>query len=262
LKNVNECFIPIQDAADLAGVTVTYMHRLIKQKHVRARGSASQQQVAWDDVKAFIRSQLPSWSLIKPEQLLVENPPVELLAEDKEDTGRFSLSQFQTNRIVQGNCLTWLRWMPLQSVQTVVTSPPYWGVRRYTGDQVIRWSDGIECAFGSETTVEDYVRHSAEILRALRPVLRDDGTIWWNMGDTYQTRAYLRTSSKERLDAIEGRLEDKTWKDYEAKRYSAGHPYLKDKDLTLVPFQVAMAAQHLGYYLRSVIGDGSIYRLK
>ena len=250
---MNDCFIPIQDAADLAGVSVTHVRRLVKNGQVQARKTGSQMQVAWGDIKDFILSQRPSWSLLTSEQLQRNETPEELLIGDDVAINRPESDDFETNRIVEGHCIDWLKRMPLNSIQTVVTSPPYWGVRRYSGNQVVRWSDGTECAFGTEATAEDYVRHTAEIFRALRPVLKDDGTIWWNMGDTYQTRSYIRTSSRERLHAIEGRIESPTWKDYEAKRYSSGHPYLKDKDLTLVPFQVAIAAQRLGFYLRTVI---------
>lgn len=63
----------------------------------------------------------------------------------------------------------------------------------------------------------------------------------------------MRAGSGERLDALEGRRRKESWKDYPVRRYSAGHPYLKDKDLTLVPFQIALGAQRLGWWVRSVI---------
>lgn len=253
---IDDSYISIEDAADLAGVSITHLSRLIRNKQIRSRITKNGKQVSWNDTKVFIRQQIhskiPFWSLITNEELQSLSVPKQLLNNYYLQDKRLSIEEFEVNRVIQGNCLTWLHKMPLQSVQTVVTSPPYWGVRSYVGDQIIKWSDGTECAFGAEATVEEYVRHSAEILYALKPVLKDNGTIWWNLGDTYQTRAYMRSSSQERLDAIEGRVEH-TWKDYENKRYSSGHSYLKDKDLTLVPFQVAMAAQHLGYYVRSII---------
>jgi DNA modification methylase len=142
--------------------------------------------------------------------------------------------------------------MPSGIIQSVVTSPPYWGVRKYPGEQEITWADGSTVALGEEPVVEDYVNHLLEVLRHLKRVLRDDGTIWLNLGDTYQTRAYLRESSTERLVAVEGGRND-LWRDYPNKRYSSGHPYLKDKDLTLVPLLVALGAERIGFYVRSVI---------
>jgi DNA modification methylase len=114
------------------------------------------------------------------------------------------------------------------------------------------WADGTTDGLGEEPTVDGYVRHSLEVLRYIKRVLRDDGTIWWNIGDTYQTRAYLRESSTERLRAFEGNRRD-TWRKYPNKRYSSGHPFLKDKDLTLVPFMIAHGAERIGLYVRSVI---------
>jgi hypothetical protein len=72
------------------------------------------------------------------------------------------------------------------------------------------------------------------------------------MGDVYQTRAYLRDSSTHRVRAFEGE-QGLTWSQYPNKRTSYGHPYLKDKDLTLVPFMVGIGAERLGFYVRSVI---------
>lgn len=250
-KIQTDCYIPIQDAAELAGISITYIRKLISKGTIVARGKGVAQQIEWQSLKSFIRSQVPSWCLLTSDHLQQELPPKELIS-SIDNSSRFLQEAFQVNRIVQGNCVNWLKQMPLNSVQTVVTSPPYWGVRHYSGEQEVEWSDGTKVAFGGELTPEDYVRHSTEVLRALKPVLKDDGTIWWNIGDTYQTRAYLRSSSKERLDSIEGRL-NLTWSQYGAKRYSSGHPYLKDKDLTLIPFQVAIAAQRLGFYLRSII---------
>jgi DNA modification methylase len=91
------------------------------------------------------------------------------------------------------------------------------------------------------------------VLRELKRVIRKDGVVWWNVGDTYMTRAHVRARSRERLDALEGRRKKESWKEYPVKRYSAGHSYLKDKDLTLIPFQIALAAQHQGWWVRSVI---------
>jgi DNA modification methylase len=102
-----------------------------------------------------------------------------------------------------GNCLDWLRRIASNSVQTVVTSPPYWGVRRYADDQTTDWADGTQVPFGQEKWPEDYVRHTLEILHHLKRVVRDDGVVWWNVGDTYMTRSHVRSGSGERLDALE-----------------------------------------------------------
>lgn len=88
-----------------------------------------------------------------------------------------------------------------KSVHCIVTSPPYFGLRNYTGNQNVDWPAGVyspctgapvcievpamRCGFGSESTVEDYIFHSLLVLRECWRVLRDDGVMWWNLGDSY-----------------------------------------------------------------------------
>lgn len=79
------------------------------------------------------------------------------------------------NQIHQGDVRTVLDALPASSVHSVVTSPPYWGLRDYNHDNQI----------GLEATVEDYVAELVTIGRKLRRVLRDDGSWWLNLGDTY-----------------------------------------------------------------------------
>jgi DNA modification methylase len=89
------------------------------------------------------------------------------------------------------------------------------------------------------------------VLGALGRVLRKDGTIWWNLGDTYMTRTIARTSSRDRVSHYAGKRT--RWAGNPYRRFSAGHPLLKDKDLTLIPFHVAVGAQQLGFWVRSAI---------
>ncbi len=70
------------------------------------------------------------------------------------------------------------------SIQCVVTSPPYWGLRKYAGEQTVHFSDG-DYSYGLEPTPELYVSHSIEILREIKRVLRKDGVVFWNIGDSY-----------------------------------------------------------------------------
>jgi len=237
----------LDDAAELLGWSPLYLRRLIAAGEIQpgtAKGT-----VLWRDVRRLAERSQRMPLLTTEDQLMMEDPPVWAAIDDAE---RGEAATFEVDRIVQGNCLDWMRRMPRDFVQTVVTSPPYWGVRRYPDDQETAWSDGTTVAFGQEKNPEEYVRHSLEILRHLHRVVCDDGVVWWNIGDAYMTRAYVRTASNERLDAIEGRHKV-SWKDYPVRRYSAGHPYLKDKDLALIPFQVALGAQRLGWWVRSVI---------
>ena len=74
-----------------------------------------------------------------------------------------------------GDALEVLRTLPDESVQCCVTSPPYWGLRDY----------GIDGQLGLESTPEEYVSKMVEVFREVRRVLRDDGTLWLNLGDSY-----------------------------------------------------------------------------
>lgn len=156
------------------------------------------------------------------------------------------------NHLLHAHVLDGLKNIPLKSVQMVVTSPPYWGMRRYDSGLSANWPDKLKVPFGAEPKPEQYIERTKLILSLLRDRLKDDGTIWWNLRDAYFTRAILRDSSSERLAAFEGRLNRK-WKEAPLKRTSSGHAYLKDKDLTLIPFWVAYEAQKLGYWVRSFV---------
>jgi len=245
-------YLDIEDAAELTGFSVKYLRKLARSGQIDAHRDRIKELVSWSDVKTLASTHKPAWVALPDSLLDAQSPSSEvLLYESRDDQKQSSVEVFR-DVVRQGSCIDILRQMPPKSVQSVVTSPPYWGVRKYPGETVVRWADGSSVALGEESTVEAYVGHLLEVLRHLKRVLRDDGTLWWNMGDTYQTRAYLRSSSTERLRAFEGDRSD-TWSTYPNKRYSSGHPYLKDKDLTLSPFLLALGAQRLGYYLRAVI---------
>ncbi|MBA7598390.1 hypothetical protein ES703_05405 [subsurface metagenome] len=190
--------------------------------------------------------------------------------------------------------------LPNESVQMVCTSPPYWGLRKYSGEQELIWGGEPTCehdwisknhkdtrgvegsnlagripykegearinyidgfcslcgawkgAYGLEPTPEMYIEHTIEILREIRRVLRKDGVCFWNIGDSYAT-------------SPAGNKEMKAWKDeqtgksgrYRLENYRRDLPKdfgnLKPKDLCLIPFRVAIAAQEDGWWVRSVI---------
>src|SRR4051812_7706157 len=80
-----------------------------------------------------------------------------------------------TVSILVGDCLAELKTLRAQSVQCVVTSPPYWGLRDY----------GVEGQIGLERDPRDYIAKLVAVFAEVKRVLRDDGTIWVNMGDSY-----------------------------------------------------------------------------
>lgn len=81
----------------------------------------------------------------------------------------------------QGDCLDVLRALPSESVHCCVTSPPYWGLRDY----------GVDGQIGLESTPEQYVARMVDVFREVRRVLRDDGTLWLNLGDSYKNGKQL-----------------------------------------------------------------------
>jgi len=156
------------------------------------------------------------------------------------------------------------------SVQCVVTSPPYWGLRKYAGEQTIsEWG----CSYGLEATPELYVEHTVEILREIRRVLRPDGVCFWNIGDSY-AGSWGNSGSRDggQRNITSKKYERHAWDDniqrppqsfIKGKRIPRGNgrwgggnnyaPGLKPKDLCLIPFRVALAAQADGWWIRSVI---------
>ncbi|HQP71125.1 MAG TPA: site-specific DNA-methyltransferase [Methanoculleus sp.] len=128
--------------------------------------------------------------------------------------------------ILNGDVIACLRSLPDACVQCVVTSPPYWGLRDY----------GVEGQIGLEPTPDEYVEKMVEVFREVRRVLRDDGVLWLNLGDSYNGRGGaggLKAGQPE----------------YPGRRISA----LKPKDLVGIPWRVAFALQADGWYLRSDI---------
>ena len=138
--------------------------------------------------------------------------------------------------IVQGDNLETLRLMPDCSVQCCVTSPPYWGLRDY----------GKEGQLGLEKTPDEYVAKMVAVFREVKRVLRDDGTLWLNLGDSYAR------SGKKGGSGFGGKNQMYLGDNYE-RAHSDVPPGLKQKDLVGIPWRVAFALQADGWYLRQDI---------
>jgi DNA modification methylase len=154
--------------------------------------------------------------------------------------------------VIQGHVLDVLSKIPARTVQCVVTSTPYWGLRIYKESHFATWADGEINAYGHEQTPEGFIRHTTEILAALRPILTDNGSIWWNVMDTFNTRTQIRSNALEALRAMQGK-DGRSWADHECRRYSAGHSYLKDGEQCAIPGRIAERASRIGYYVKSII---------
>jgi DNA modification methylase len=143
-------------------------------------------------------------------------------------------------RIIQGDCIEGLRTLPDASVHCVVTSPPYWGLRDYGQDGQI----------GLEETPEVYVDRMVEVFREVRRVLRDDGTCWVNLGDSYANNGARDSSKVGGFTGDRIRRGVKGTMDSRPREIPSG---LKPKDLVGIPWRVAFALQADGWWLRQDI---------
>jgi site-specific DNA-methyltransferase (cytosine-N4-specific) len=133
--------------------------------------------------------------------------------------------------IILGSASEVLSTFPSNHFQTCITSPPYWGLRDY----------GVSEQIGAELTVQGYIDNVVSVFREVKRVLKDDGTFWLNIGDSY-------TSG------------NRTWRDTDRKNPARAMAYrpptpegLKPKDLIGIPWRLAFALQADGWYLRSDI---------
>lgn len=135
--------------------------------------------------------------------------------------------------IVQANSLR----LPIadQTVQTCVTSPPYFGLRDY----------GDPAQLGQEKTPDEFVAKMVEVFREVWRVLKDDGTLWLNLGDSYAT-AGTRQADK-------GQMANRSVAKHRMSGYRPTAEGCKAKDLIGIPWMVAFALRADGWYLRSEI---------
>lgn len=137
-------------------------------------------------------------------------------------------------KIYIGDALQRLKELPDNSVDCCVTSPPYWGLRDY----------GVKGQLGLERTPEEHIAALVKVFREVYRVLKPEGTLWVNYGDTYATHISGRPAAEVVND-------DRTFRD---KPFSTVVGKLKPKDLVGLPWLLAFALRdELGFYLRSDI---------
>jgi DNA modification methylase len=201
-----------------------------------------------------------------------------------------------TATVLLGNCLDVLKTLDSESVQCCVTSPPYYGLRDYgtakweggdlacdhknnrwppqninkSAELPVRASIGMDvnlcpngCGairtdnqIGLEQTPELYVENLVSVFREVRRVLKDDGVLWLNLGDSYwggkgQSSQAWSTEHQDR-DTLEKAQHQITGKG-ETRPTDGKHPIIKPKDLIGIPWMVAFALRADGWYLRSDI---------
>lgn len=134
-------------------------------------------------------------------------------------------------RLIQGDAVCALATLDDESVQTIITSPPYWGLRDY----------GIAGQIGAEPTVHQFIDNLVKVFSDVRRVLREDGTFWLNIGDAFTSGGRTWRQSDKKLPA-------------RGMNYRPATPEgLKPKDLIGVPWRLAFALQADGWYLRTDI---------
>src|SRR5260221_4963885 len=135
-------------------------------------------------------------------------------------------------RLIQGDCRDVLVTLPADSVHCCVTSPPYWGLRDYD----------VAGQIGLEPTIAEYITEMVAVFRAVHRVLRPDGTVWLNLGDSYAGGGRGGGSSGSKQQTNLGSLVP-----------PSPLSGLKPKDLCGIPWRVAFARQAEGWYVRKDI---------
>jgi DNA modification methylase len=143
-------------------------------------------------------------------------------------------------KILNGDCRDILSQMPNESIHCCVTSPPYFGLRDY----------GVEGQIGLEQTPDEYVAEMVSVFREVRRVLRDGGTLWLNLGDSYASYR----DGKCVPNSVDGNQKamPKTGASNSSASTFKGSG-IKHKDLIGIPWRVAFALQVDGWYLRQDI---------
>jgi DNA modification methylase len=152
-----------------------------------------------------------------------------------------------TTQLLQGDCIEVMKTLPAGSVQTCVTSPPYWGLRSYG----IGSENG---EIGLEETPNQYIAHLVEVFREVWRVLADNGTLWLNLGDTYMSQpSWGRGDQTSTQDGRKHSEVPHALKDQLGRHERGRQPGIKPKDLVGIPWRAAFALQDDGWYLRSDI---------
>lgn len=140
-------------------------------------------------------------------------------------------SPLSESTLIEGDALQVLQRIPTESMQCVVTSPPYWGLRDY----------GSEGQIGLEQTLPQFINRLVAVFAEVKRVLCKDGVMWINMGDGYTSgnRGYRAPDRKNPARAMSVRPDTPEG--------------LKPKDLMGIPWRLALALQEDGWYLRSDI---------
>jgi DNA modification methylase len=165
------------------------------------------------------------------EQLHLRRESFLVLNEREVNQYAATLSSTSPSALITGDSRKVLAGLPERSVQMCVTSPPYWSLRNYH----------IDGQIGLESSLKSYIDSLVDVFSELRRVMRDDGTLWLNIGDSYTSggRTWRAPDKKNPVRAMDIRPPTPEG--------------LKSKDLIGVPWRLALALQDAGWFLRADI---------
>ena len=153
-------------------------------------------------------------------------------------------------KFLQGDCVEKIKELQDNSIDCVVTSPPYWGLRDY----------GVDGQLGLEKTYQEHIQNIVRLFKVIKPKLKDSATIWLNYGDSYastvngtKVKDMKKNLQKQRIKnkaKIDGVFDDRGFID---KPFSTIQGILKPKDLVMIPNRIAIALQEDGWWIRSEI---------
>lgn len=155
------------------------------------------------------------------------------------------------NEILCGDAKEVLKTLPDESVNCAITSPPYWGLRDY----------GVAGQIGLEKTPEEFIAKMTGIFSELRRVLKDDGTLWLNIGDSYAGSwgnygGKNRSAGSQRIIRNGSSVPNPAYDGFEHFRPPTSGKFgdgIKSKDLVGIPWMLAFALRADGWYLRQEI---------
>ena len=134
---------------------------------------------------------------------------------------------------LQGDVFDKLKELDDNSIDCVVTSPPYWGLRDY----------GVLGQLGLEPTYQEHIQNIVKLFRVMKPKLKDSATVWLNYGDSY-------AATVNGTKAKDIKNDDRGFVD---KPFSTIQGSIKPKDLVMIPNRIAIALQDDGWWIRSEI---------
>ena len=175
----------------------------------------------------------------------------------------------EINKIHQGDCIDLLKQMDPESVNCCVTSPPYWGLRDY-GVPPTKWPEvaftpmvglpeitipSMTVCLGLEKEPWAFIGHIVLIFREVQRVLKKDGTLWLNLGDSYSTGAGGGNMKNHKVQAMSGskQLPGSDGRKDNISRHREPFRGMKTKNLMGIPWKAAFALQADGWYLRQDI---------